>query len=145
MKCHLCGLECFQVDTLKKYYVNYHDANNEDFFLKELFEPHTIEKTCQICKQTFKTCRSKKKHGFFYHYGKFQQGGALRTRTKPFNISKRGKITYYSIHFQQHKNLYDFTRSDLVAEFIETVYKVFHTDNKEKKFQGFAEIVKQQR
>ena len=138
MKCVLCGLDCVQVDTLKKRYVDYHDVNDQYFFFKELFEPDKIEKTCEICKQTFKTCRSEKKDGLLYHYGKHQQGGALRTRTKPF--SKRGKITYYSINFQQHKDFYVFTRSDLVEEFIETIY-----NNKEKKFKGFAEIVNQQR
>ena len=86
-------------------------------------------------------------HAFLYHYGKHQQigGAASRTSTLPINVSKRGKITYYSINFDQHKNFYDFFTSDIIDHFLESFYEIYQSTNKENKFQGYSEIVNQQR
>ena len=62
----------------------------------------------------------------------------------PLNIIKRGPIIYYSINFDQHKNFYDFFTGDVVETFLNSVYQVFRS-NKENKFQGYAEIINQQR
>ena len=60
------------------------------------------------------------------------------------NINRRGPITYYSISFDQHKYFYNFFSSGQVETFLDSVYKVFHP-KKECKFQGYAEIINQQR
>ena len=64
--------------------------------------------------------------------------------TLPLNVLKRGRITYYSINFEQHKNFYDFFNSSMVDVFLDSIYEIFRP-NTEKKFQGYAEIVNQQR
>ena len=62
----------------------------------------------------------------------------------PQNVLKRGPLTYYSINFEQHKNFYDFFNSSMVDVFLDSIYEIFRP-NTEKKFQGYAEIVNQQR
>ena len=87
----------------------------------------------------------KKKHiCFFFHYGtkKKQFGGSQRSKL-PINILKRGSITYFSINFTQHKNFYDFLTSDIVDDFFQSVYEVYHP--RENKIQAFFEIINQQR
>ena len=64
--------------------------------------------------------------------------------TLPLNVLKRGPITYYSINFEQHKNFYDFFNSSMVDVFLDSIYEIFRP-NTEKKSQGYAEIVNQQR
>ena len=64
--------------------------------------------------------------------------------TLPLNVLKRGPITYYSINFEQHKNFYDFFNSSMVDVFLDSINEIFRP-NTEKKFQGYAEIVNQQR
>ena len=145
MKCLLCSLHCIQEKILKKHYVDYHFINDQDIFFKDLFTPDTIEKTCRICNETFKSSRSKKKHMFLFHYGKHRQIGRNRgTSTLPINVLKRGPITYYSFNFDQHQNFYDFFSSGVVDAFLESVYETYRP-TKENKFQGYAEIVNQQR
>ena len=84
---------------------------------------------------------------FLFHYGQRQLGGSRRRglSTLPLNVLKRGPITYYSINFIQHKNFYDFFNSSTVDVFLDSVYETFRSGNKESKFQGYAEIVNQQR
>ena len=65
--------------------------------------------------------------------------------TLPLNVLKRGPITYYSINFIQPKNFSDFFNSSAVDVFLDSVYETFRPSNKESKFQGYAEIVNQQR
>ena len=88
----------------------------------------------------------KEKHMFLFHYGKHRQIGGNRggTSTLPINVLKRGPITYYSINFDQHQNFYDFFSSGVVDAFLESVYETYRP-TKENKFQGYAEIVNQQR
>ena len=78
---------------------------------------------------------------FLYHYG--QQIGGRGPRFA-FNILKRGSITHFSINFDQHKNFYVFYSSDLVDVFLDTVHQIYQPKS-ECKFQGYAEIVNQQR
>ena len=114
MKCLLCSLHFIRESALKKHYVDYHFISDQDIFFKELFLPDTIEKMCRICRETFKSSRSKKNHMFLFHYGKHQQLGGNRdprNSTLPINVLKRGPTTYYSINFNQHKNFYDFFSS----------------------------------
>ena len=81
-----------------------------------------------------------------FHYGSKQQIGGRGPRVSELllNILKRGSITYYSISFDQHKNFYDFFSSDPVETFLNSLYQVFRP-NKECKFQGYSEIVNQQK
>ena len=82
---------------------------------------------------------------FLFHYGKHRQiGGNRGTSTLPINVLKRGPITYYSINFDQHQNFYDSSTSGVVDAFLESVYETYRP-TKENKFQGYAEIVNQQR
>ena len=134
MKCLLCSLHCIRENVLKKYYVDYHFINDQDILFKDLFTPDTIEKTCRICNETFKSSRSKEKHMFLFHYGKHRQIGANRgTSTLPINVLKRGPITYYSFNFDQHQNFYDFFSSGVVDVFLESVYETYRP-TKETKF-----------
>ena len=84
---------------------------------------------------------------FLFHYGQRQLGGSRRRglSTLPLNVLKRGPITYYSINFIQPKNFSDFFNSSAVDVFLDSVYETFRPGNKESKFQGYAEIVNQQR
>ena len=65
------------------------------------------------------TVQDLKKHMFLYHYGTKQQVGGRGPRMNdlPINILRRGTITYYSITFDQHKNLYHFFSIDVVDSF----------------------------
>ena len=67
-----------------------------------------------------------------------------RTSALPINVLKRGPITYYSINFNQHKKFDDFFSSGIVDAFLESVYEICRP-TKENKFQGYAEVVNQQR
>ena len=85
---------------------------------------------------------------FLFHYGQHQlQLGGRRQGLSalPLNVLKRGPITYYSSNFTQHKNFYDCFNSSAVDVFLNSVYETFRPDNKESKFQGYDEIVNQQR
>ena len=75
-------------------------------------------------------------------YKKKQFGGSKRS-TLPINILKRGSITYFSINFTQHKNFYDFFKSDVVDDFLQSVYESYHPQK--NKIQAFFEIINQQR
>ena len=64
-----------------------------------------------------------------YHYGS-PIGGANTTARPPLNILRRGPITYFSITFDQHKNFYDFFNSDIVKEFLNSVYAAYSLTTK---------------
>ena len=59
---------------------------------------------------------------------------------------KRGQITYYSVNFDQHKDYFDFRRTEMVDVFLDTAYHAFNPhQNLMYKFQGYFEIINQQR
>ena len=67
-------------------------------------------------------------------------GGEINQQL-PVNILRRGPITYYSINYQQHKNLYDFFDEKIVEVFFNSVRNFFVTDGRDEfKMQGYAEI-----
>ena len=110
-----------------------------------MFLSDTIDKTCRICRETFKSSRNKKKHMFLFHYGKQQIDGRRPTTSAlPLNVLKRGPITYYSISFNQPKNFDDFFSSGVVDVFLDSVYETYRPV-KEIKIQGYAEIIDQRR
>ena len=139
MKCLLCSLQFIRESVLKNHYANYHSIDEDDIFFKDLFLPDTVDKTCRICRKTFKNRRSKKKHMFFFI---MKSGRRPELSTFSLNVLKRGSITYYSINFEQHKNFYDFFNSSMVDAFLGSVYEIFRPST-EKKIQGYAEIVNQ--
>ena len=144
MKCLLCILHFIRESVLKKHYVDYHFINEDDIYIKDLFLPDTIDKTCPICRETFKSSQNKKKHIILFYYGKQKIGGRRpRTSALPLNVLKRGPITYYSISFNQPKNFYFFS-SGVVDVFLDSVYETYQPIE-ENKIQGYAEIVNQQR
>ena len=145
MKCLLFSLDFIRERVLKKHYLDYHFINEDDIYFKDLFSSDTIEKTCRICRETFKSSWEQKKHAFLFHYGKQKIGGrGPITSALPLNVLKRCPITYYSISFNQHKNFYDFFSSGVVDVFLDSVYETYRPI-KENKIQGYAEIVNQQR
>ena len=83
---------------------------------------------------------------FLFHYSAKNQIGGRRPDCSalPLNVLKRGSITHYSINFSQHKNFYDFYKSDVLDSFLNSVYKTFRPI-KDCKFHRYAEIVNQQR
>ena len=72
-----------------------------------------------------------------------KQFGGSRRSTLPINILKRNSFTYFLINYTQHKNFYDFFTSDIVDDFLQSVYEVYHPQ--ENKIQAFFEIINQQR
>ena len=80
---------------------------------------------------------------FLFHYGKKEQFGGNRRSTLPINILKHGVFTYCTINFNQHKNFYDFFTSDIVDDFLQSVYEVYQLQ--ENKTEAFFEIINQQR
>ena len=86
--------------------------------------------------------QTKKNTYAFFHYGTKKQFSGSKSTTLPINILKRGSITYFSINFTQHKNFYDFFTSDIVDDFLQSVYEVSHPQ--ENKIQAFFEIINQQ-
>ena len=144
MKCLLCILHFMRENVLKKHCFNHYLINEEDAHFKDLFLPDTVDKTWRICRSTFNTARSKKKHMFLFYYGTRQQVGGRGPGTSDFPISvlRRGPITYYSINFSQHKNFYHFFSTRVVDSFLNSVYQVYRPD-KENKIQGYVEIVNQ--
>ena len=141
MNCLLCGLNCSTEKVIKKH-VNFHQIKEDDIFFKDLFLPDTLEKKCNFCDIFFKTCRQKKIHMFFFHYGTKKQFGGSKRSTLPINILKRGSITYFSINFTQHKNFYDFCER-YSWDFLQSVYESYHPQK--NKIQAFFEIINQQR
>ena len=84
-----------------------------------------------------------KKIHIFFHYGTKKQFGGSKSTALPINILKRESIKYFSINFTQHKNFYDFFTSDLVDDFLQSVYEVYLPQ--ENKIQAFFETINQQR
>ena len=85
---------------------------------------------------------------FLCHYGTGRQVGGRGPGTSdlPFNILRRGPVIYYIKTFDQHKNFYDFFSTDIVENFLRSVYQVYRPPEKENKIQGYAEeIINQQR
>ena len=144
MECLLCNLKFMKEHVIKKHYVDYHAVNENDIHFMELFKPNAIDRKCRICRVKFDSARLKKKHMFLYHYGQQIGSRGPRVSDLPLNILKRGSITYYSINFDQYKNFYDFYSSDLVDVFLDAVHQVYQPKS-ERKSQGYAEIVNQQR
>ena len=77
----------------------------------------------------------------FFHYSTKKQFGGSKSTTLPINILKRGSITYFSINFTRNKNFYDFFASDIVDDFLQSVYEVYNPQ--ENKIQAFFEIINQ--
>ena len=75
-----------------------------------------------------------------FHY---QQIGHGRNQQLPFNILRRGPRIYYSINFQQHKNVYDFSDERIADYFFDSVHERFVPGN--LKMQGYDEVKNYQR
>ena len=130
MKCLLCDSEFLLVEALKDHYVYQHSIDRNDIYFKDLFSPDTILKRCDFYHVEFENCRRKKNHMFLCHYGYQQIGGSRGNDQLPLNISRRGPITYYSISYAQHKNFYYFFSSEIVEDFLNSVYSKYKPDKK---------------
>ena len=80
---------------------------------------------------------------FFFSLWYKKRFGGSKSTALPVNILKLGSIAYFSINFTQHKNFHDFFTSDIVDNFLQSVYEVYLP--LEKKIQAFFEIINQQR
>ena len=144
MECLLCDFKFSTIDGAKIHHVVLHGVDENNPYFLDLFEPNTLEKKCLKCRVKFDTCRMKRNHMFLFHYNKI--GGARQIANDlPLKISKRGQITYYSVNFDQHKDYYDFYSTDMVDIFLDVVYRSFDSQNLTYKFQGYFEIINQQR
>ena len=90
----------------------------------------------------FKNCRVKKNHTFLFHYN--QSEGSRMNQQLPVSVVTRGPVTYFSINYNGHKNFYDFFQEDVVDDFLQGVYNRFNHGD-EYKFQGYAEMINQQK
>ena len=68
---------------------------------------------------------------FLYHYGKQLGGG-----TNSINVLRRDKFDYYTINFDQHRNIFNFFDGGLVHEFIRVVNQNFKAGKHNRTFQG---------
>ena len=125
MECLLCHLRSLDVSEMKKHYVDFHAVDENNRYFLELFQPDTLNRKCAKCSVVFPTCIKKKNHMFLYDYN--QRGGTRQTANDdlPLNIFKGGQITYYSVNFDQHKDYFDFHRTDMVDVFLDVVYHAF--------------------
>ena len=146
MECLLCDFQFNKVNLGKNHYVCFHKVDENNLHFLDLFEPDTIDCVCHICNVKFDTCGKKKNHMFLYHYSTKHSGCRLQTaRDLPLNILKRGAITIYSANFDQHKDFYDFHISDMIDVFLDNFHLAFNSQNHMYKFQGYFEIINQQR
>ena len=141
MKCLLSNVNFLSEVELKNHYIWQHQINENDVYINDLFKPDSIYRSCDICQIEFENSRAKNNHMFLFYYG--QMGGNRGNGQLPVNILRRGPITYYTISYDQHKNLYDFFSERIVDGFLSSVYNRFNPD-KEYKMQGYAEIINQQ-
>ena len=75
---------------------------------------------------------------FLSHYQQNQQiGGSLMNQQEPFDVLKRGPITYY----YQHKNFYNFFDEGVIDSFFDSMKDSVVSPKNEFKMQGYAEIV----
>ena len=72
----------------------------KDFF--SLYVENVYSKRCNECQMQFRSSRQKKP--LFFN----SQITNWRFQQLPLNILKRGVISYNSINYYQHKNMYDF-------------------------------------
>ena len=146
MECLLCYFYFNDVNSGNNRYISFHKVDDKNLYFLDLVEPDNIDNACRICNVKFDTCRKKKNHMFLYHFSQKQSGGKIqRTRDFPLNILKRVAIIYYSANFDQQKNFYDFYSSHMIDVFLDNVHQAFKSQNYMYKFQGYFEIINQQR
>ena len=105
--------------------------------LKNYFHLIPSKKTFAV--KLLKVVKSKKIM-FLYHYGK-----QLGSRANSINVLRRDKFEYYTINFHQHRKICNFFDGGIVDEFIRVVHQNFKAGKHNRTFQGYAEIVNQQR
>ena len=143
MKCLQCGLNCSTEKVIKKHYVNFHQIKEEDIFLKDLILPDTLEKNVTFATYFLKYTDKKRYTCFFFPLWFKKQFGGSKRSSLPIYILKHGSITYFSINFTHHNNFHDFFKSDVVDDFLQSVYKSYHPQK--NKIQAFFEIINHQR
>ena len=137
MRCLICNI-FFSDDVIKNHYQYYHSIKENNYFFEQLFLQDDNSKRWDECKMKFKNCRQKRNHHFLYHY---RRTGWEINQQLLVNIIRGGPITYYSINYQQHKNLYDFFDEAIVETFFNSVRNVFVTYGRDEfKMQGYAKI-----
>ena len=86
-KCLCCTASFENVVDLKNHYINYHGADENNFFQKKLFTRNRnfCPKKCFQYDYFCTNPRDEKNHNFLFHY---QQGGRQPTEDKPIKIVK---------------------------------------------------------
>ena len=131
MECLLCYFkssdDCSssKCRLLKEHYERFHKVDLNNFHFKNLFKKSDLnDRVCLSCRLTFLSNIKKKNHMFLRHYSQQQPKQQIAgSTTIHVNILYRGKITYFSINYDQHKDYYNFFNSDIVRKFLDAVYR----------------------
>ena len=117
MECLLCYFkssdDCSmsKCRLLKEHYERFHKVDPNNFHFENLFEESDLnDRLCPLCQLIFSSNIRKKSHMFLCHYSQQpkQQTGDSITDSSHLNILHRGKIIYFSINYDQHKDHYIF-------------------------------------
>ena len=141
MKCLICSLSFITDETLRSHYIWQHSVNENHQFFEDLFLPDNNLRRCEKCMMEFKNLRVRKNHMFLLHCN--QSGGSRINQQLPVSVVDRGQITYYSINFDQHEKLYNFSEESIAYDFFDLVYARF-VPVAQVSIQAYAEILNQQ-
>ena len=119
MKCLLCEYKTNDKNELKKHYLKYHNADENNLFFKKLIDQknNVIHgRKCNYCDEF--VFSNKVNHDFLKHYEKglsidFDDDGNL---DKPINITNVGGVKKFEITFKEHSSFYDFFDSVAVVD-----------------------------
>ena len=120
---------------LKKHYENNHkiDINNCFFFklyLSKKKKAYFFNRKCYLCESFLASEREENKHNFLFH---FPKGGTIPLEDRPITVINHETIKKLEIHYDEHKNSYDFEDPvKLVENFFGVVDIKFITNGKQE-------------
>ena len=107
MKCLLCNVELNNSVDVKKYYLEYHNVDQNNYFFVNLFKNQNSVfngKKCLRCNEFLPSSLFKVYHDFLVHY----DAGKNVFEEKAINYTNFDKIRKYKFTFTQHSDDYDF-------------------------------------
>ena len=118
MKCLLCDFKSNDLENVRKHYLDFHNVNRNNHFLKKLFKKQNNvfhEKKNLRCYEFLPSSRYKVIHYFLVHC----DAGKNVFEEKPLTYTTLGEIRKYEITFTQHSLDYDFYNVEkLVDKFL---------------------------
>ena len=96
MKCLLCDFESNFLESVRKHYLDFHNVDQNNQFLKKLFKKKNNvfhEKKCVRYNEFLSSSRCKIIHYFLVHY----EAGKNVFEEKPLTYTTVGKIRKYEI------------------------------------------------